>query len=266
MRLYKISNLIFLSFILFFSACEDVIEIDLNTANTVLVAEGVLEKDSIAWIQLSYTTDYFYLEESAKVVDAQVILSDEFGNSEILNHIYNGRYIGKTLIGSVNTNYSIQITTDEFKCNAETYLHSPSKIYSVEFEKKKINRPGNEGNYSATITFKDDGMVHNFYMLKFWINGEPVEESYSLVDDKYYAQNDVIEYSPFRIDFEEGDLVLTKIYSIDESTYTYYNQLNDNNGNGMNSSTPYNAKSNFGNDVLGYFTTWSVVGYVKTVN
>ena len=48
------------------AACEEVIEVDLNSSNPVLVAEGVIDNELPAWISLSYTSDYFDSEESEK--------------------------------------------------------------------------------------------------------------------------------------------------------------------------------------------------------
>ena len=81
------------------SSCEEVIEVDLNSASPVLVADGLIVKDSVSWIRLSYTTDYFNSTQPAWVSDARVVLHDDAGNSELLNYYGNGLYKGSGLKG-----------------------------------------------------------------------------------------------------------------------------------------------------------------------
>lgn len=86
------------------------------------------------------------------------------------------------------------------------------------------------------------------------------------MDDDYYENTGNIEYSALRLNFDLGDDVIIELYSIDDDTYIYYSELNDGSGSMMGgSSTPYNPKSNFGSDVMGYFAAWTKVEYEATV-
>ena len=171
-----------------------------------------------------------------------------------------GIYKGNQLYGEEDENYTIRIITDENEYTASSMLMSPTEIYEITIEESEMQRPGQtEKSYSLNLKFKDNPVIENFYMIKFWENNEPVD-SYTLIEDSYFAIGDTIEYSPMRISFEKNDEVIITIYSIDENAYVYYNQLNDALGEGMrSSSTPYNPLSNFGNDVMGYFVAWSYV-------
>jgi len=68
------------------SSCEKVIDIDLNSSNPVLVAEGKIVKDSTVWIKLSYTTDYFNVEKAVFEENATVVLSNGDKHCQILFH------------------------------------------------------------------------------------------------------------------------------------------------------------------------------------
>ncbi|MCP4763511.1 MAG: hypothetical protein GY870_17185, partial [archaeon] len=72
------------------------------------------------------------------------------------------------------------------------------------------------------------------------------------------AENDTLKISSGMTSFVKGTYRI-EVISIDEKTFTYYNQLNDIRGGGMGGSTPYNPHSNFGEEVMGYFTAWSFV-------
>ena len=98
----------------------------------------------------------------------------------------------------------------------------------------------------------------NYYVLKISNNANQDENKYLLFEDSYLTQTGVISYTPGRL-FSKGDTVNVKIYSVDKETYLYYTQLNDVSGGRLGqSSTPYNPKSNFGTNVMGYFCALSL--------
>jgi hypothetical protein len=251
----KKSTFLPIGIVLTLSACEEVIEIDLNTSTPKMVFEGVIEKDSAAWIKLTYTTDYFTTEEPTFVDDATVVLTDKSGNSEKLNYQGEGLYKGEWLKGKEKEDYCISVEGSGYTYQAETELMAQSQIYSVSFEKQESKVLGEKtDSYDLTIKFSDNPETENFYLIKFLINDSLTTKNYIYVKDSYYTPNNVFEYSPMRIEFQQNDKVDIWLYSIDEGSYTYFNQLNDISGSEIgSSSTPYNAQSNFGSDVLGYF-------------
>lgn len=266
MKIYllKIRNIMAVLMVLFLSSCEEVIDIDLNSSNPVLVAEGVIDNESPAWIRLSYTSDYFETEQAKFEEGASVIISDNAGNSETLEYVSDGLYQGSNLIGNDNDQYTITILKDDIEYTASSKLFPASEILSVSFEENENLKPGQDESYNITMSFKDDPLINNFYLIKFQTSGDVEDDanSYYLVDDSYYGNTGDIEYSPMRLNFELGDEVMIELYSIDEDTYVYYSELNDAGGGMMGgSSTPYNPKSNFGSEVLGYFAAWSMVAY-----
>jgi hypothetical protein len=244
-----------LAFSLLIISCEEVINIELKSTSPVIVAEGLIEKDSSGWIKLSYTTDYFNNQNPIFVENAFVQLKDDHNNSEIYTYHGNGLYRGTTLKGHANRVYILSIAGPDFNAYATSNLFAPVKIYSVNFELLNLQRPGElKKLYSARIKFSDDLLTENFYMVKFWKNGAPDNNGYTLIRDSYYNSVDTIEYSSWRNTFELGDTVNIRLYSIDKNSFAYYSQLNDISESGMGgSSTPYNPKSNFGLEILGHF-------------
>ena len=256
------SNLFLLGFLvllLFIVSCEEVIEVDLNSSKPVIVAEGLIEQDSTGWVKLSYSTDYFNMQESDYIENATVILEDDIGNFEILRHQGKGFYKGLILKGQAHRQYLMHITGQNFNISASSFLYPASTIYSLKFEESYFQYPGEMGKvYTAILTFRDNPLTEDYYMIKFWENDTLRDESYHLIKDSYYSRMDVIEYSSMRNRFEPGKKVIAKVYSIDKYTYSYYSQLNDLLESGMGgSSTPYNPKSNFGPPVMGYFSAYS---------
>ncbi|MBN2609966.1 MAG: DUF4249 domain-containing protein [Bacteroidales bacterium] len=247
-------------------SCEEVIEIDLNSSKPVIVAEGVIEKDSTAWIKLSYTSDYFTSEESVKISDAVVQIVNESGNSETLIHIGNGYYKGSKIIGSEEGLYTLSMQINNETYSATTTINNVSEIISVSFEETEMRRQNEDAKYGITITFTDVKEENNFYMIKLKVNNILETDGYNLINGELYNNSGIIEYAPLMSSFDLNDKIEIFLYSIDEDTYTYYSQLNDDNAGMMGSSTPYTPKSNFGVDVLGYFAGWSTCYYKTTVN
>jgi hypothetical protein len=174
--------------VLTFSACEEVIEIDLNSSASKIVAEGLIEKDSVAWLKLSYTTNYFETEDPAYINEATVVITDKFGNSETLKNKGNGLYKGNILKGVENNKYTMQVNGLSIDLTAVSELNSAVTIHSLAFEKQEMQRPGqSSSNYALTINFSDNPTTENFYLLKFSVNDTLVTDSYTCIKDENYA-------------------------------------------------------------------------------
>lgn len=270
--LYKATQIVLILAVLFTAmSCEKVIEIDLNSSDPALVAEGLIELNKPAWIKLSYTTDYFNLEEPSYLENAVVTLTSSNGQSEVLSYHSFGNYSGTQILGNVNDTYTMNIEKNDVNISAESMLYSPVEIYDVSFEPSdeitigKSDETEMDTSYTMTIKFSDDPLVENYYMVNYTNNGGSLNDEYTLIYDDHLVKNDTIEYEVYFSVFYKGDYSVT-VYSIDDATYTYYSQLNDLGGGGMGSSTPYNPQSNFGNNIMGYFVAWSsskTVGELK---
>jgi len=243
------------------TSCEKVIEIDLNSSNPKLVAEGQIEKDSSVWIKLTYTSDYFTNENAILEENATIKIIDSDNNSEILNYMGNGFYKGENILGVVGQNYRMDITTEKGNYTAVSNLKPPSEIYDIIVSESEMKRPGQtEKKYSLEIKFKQNPATEDYFLLKFYVNNEL--NSYAMVDDKVFVVGDTIQYPVIQKSFNQNDKVVVRVYSVDKEAFKYHKQISDAAGEGGkpgSSSTPYNPNSNFGPDVLGYFTAWSYV-------
>jgi len=260
-QLNVLKSVIYIFSILVLTSCEEVIEIDLNSSNPVLVAEGQMVKDSTVWIKLSYTRDYFTNEETVFEETATVVITNSNNTSEILSHTGNGMYKGTSMIGEVGEKYNVDITTDKGMSSAVSNLFEPSEIYDVKIIESNFQKPGgSETSYSLEVKFKDISIDENFYLMKVYVDEKL--ESYVLADDKIFIANDTITFPLIQLSFYLNDEVIIKLHTVDEDTYRYYSQLADLTSDGKGpggSSTPFNPGSNFGKDVMGYFAAWSFV-------
>lgn len=257
LKRYSYVLLIFL--IAMLASCEEFIEIDLNSSAPILVAEGVIEPGEPVWLRLSYSSNYFSTEAADYYENSIATIHDENGNSESLKYEGEGLYRGIRIIGKVNTSYTLKFTEGNKTYKASSKLLSPVKIKDTWFEKTTIQILNKkETAYYIHVRYSNNSNQENYYLFQFYTNGELQKDWYSLANSRYYPNDVFLDYKPVRVRFDRGDKVKVFAYSIDEATYNYYSQLNDLLGSNFEvSSTPYNPISNFGTDVMGYFTAWS---------
>jgi hypothetical protein len=257
--------------LIIFSSCEDVIEIDLNDADPVFVVEAIIFKDSICTVHLTRTASYFSPDEPQVIDDAIINLSD--GTLiENLNYAGNGYYTGNTIIGTEGTNYEIEIFHDGVRYKGTSFLPFETDIVGISYNKTESGSmfdPTLRTMFIIKIEFIDDPDQDNFYMVRYKLDGEVQQNSYYvLTEDKAVngylnmfdinnADKDTISFSEWM--FCERGEVEVQVFSIDESIYNYFLQLNDILfwKRTIVPPTPYNPKSNISNGALGYFAAWT---------
>lgn len=251
---------------LFAVACEEVIEIDLNSSDPVVVAEGGISKDSAVWLKLSYSTDYFTIEEAQMITDAEVSISDDAGQVHTLVTGDNGLYTAPDVLGRIGHTYTMAFTVDGQRYEASSVLMSPTRIITVSYEAMEMGmreKMQDVEYYMPTVRITDHPNEENYYRFIFYVDGEQ-QDGFFLTTDRAAKQGE-LEYSPLRMAIEGGNQVKVEVYSIDEATYTYYSQLDDLSGDMMDSSTPYNPQSNFGAEVMGFFSAQSSDSYTGAI-
>lgn len=236
-------------------SCEEVIEIDLNTAHPALVVEGFLYKDSVATLHLTKTANYFSLDEPVPIEDAIVTLTADGVDSEQLVYVGEGNYQGSSLVGTERVMYDLDITWGENEYTGSTYLPEQPKIVTldlVEFQPA----PEAPTFMQVSTTFLDNPNRIDYYYIKYIQNDTVLQDVYFPFPDETAVQ-DTIEFTNPLYSFLPGDVIEIELYAIDEALFKYFSQLNDALGGSMAmSSTPYNPTSNI-EGAMGYFAAWS---------
>ena len=259
----KYSAIILLALVaVFSSACEEVIDINLNSTDPKIVANGSLELDRLAEIRLSYSMDYFNPEEPEYINDAIVVLSD--GN-EIVDTLVSegeGVYHGTKILGEEDMDYQIMINNKNEIYQADCYLPKLPKIYNVIIDtigrSKYPLPPKVDYFWLITINIEKPKDYDAFYALEYSRNDTLIEDSgYDLVKD-YGTIEDTIPITLVSFDTKKDDIFKVVIKAIDERVYDYYHQVNDVISTSTQSSTaPYNPQSNIDNGMLGYFSAYA---------
>lgn len=234
------------------TACEKVIDVDLNDAEPKMVVEAnVSHGVGNNLVILSYTTSYFTPEAPDMVSNASVIIRDDAGNSWTLNEIQPGVYNDATLDGTPGTTYSIEIQAEGQVIEASSTMPGFVAIDSL------VAVPGPDGFsddtvYAVRCFYADEGGVANYYRAIAYKNGETEPAFYADNDDSYDGQYSVFPF--FQFEWVPGDTIAIELQGVDKDVYDYMSGLAGDVGQGGATAAPGNPETNLSGDVLGYFS------------
>ncbi|NLR94477.1 DUF4249 domain-containing protein [Flammeovirga agarivorans] len=256
----KYINLILLSFLLWSTSCEKVIDIELNDATPQVVIEAViLEGEHDFTVKVSRTAPYFDNTPSEKIENAVITLKYDDQIQDI-PHIGEGEY-QFPLDAKVDTEFALEVDVDGTVYTASTTLIEKIAIDSIYYEYEEGFGP-REAGYIVYIKYTDPAAYSNFYRITHSLNGiyQNTSKDLQVFDDSKTNGNQV--KVPVRSKtFELGDVVHLQLIHFDEPSYDYFNSLDDiiSSGGGPRggSAAPGNPLSNWSNNALGYFSAYS---------
>ena len=245
-----------------FISCEDVIDVNLNTAAPKLVIDA-----SIKWqkgtlgneqtIKLSTTTSY-YENIIPTVSGAIVFITDSNSIQYDFNEdIGTGNYICTNFSPVLNETYVLTVIHD-----GQTYLATENLIPSPTIDSVAQNDEGGFTGEDIEVKFffQDNGLVDNFYLIQFNASFSNLPE-YDVVDDEFFQGNQMFGLY-FNEDLEPTNELTFTLHGISERYYNYMNVLLGIAGN--NGGSPFQAppatvrgniinQTNFDNYALGFF-------------
>lgn len=248
---------------LFFIACEDVVNIELETAPAKLVIDAALKwqkgtAGNEQTIKLTTTTD-FYATTIPVASGAVVFVRDENGNQfDFVETPGTGRYVCTNFIPVINRNYTLTVIYNGQTYTASEKLIAVPTIDSVE----QNNNGGFTGNeIEVKFFFQDNAMITNFYLIQFNTSFRNLPE-YDVTNDTFFQGNQMFGlYS--NEDLKTSDEVRFTLHGISERYYNYMNVLLG--IAGTNGGSPFQTppatvrgniinQTNFNNFALGYFS------------
>ncbi len=258
-------------YLLLFSGCEDVIEIDLNSTNPKIVLEGSVANDnSPTKVRITKSTDFYEPGVYDKVTGAEIELTDSEGNSGTLTEIEDGVYQTESILGEIGRSYYISVKAEGKTYNAESTIPQQLNLDSLNIEIAPYP-PGEETEetkrYYLNLYFQDYPDNEDYARFRILNNGELLG-GYRIYNDKYTNGNYInarLNLGAEDNNIKIGDELTVQLLSIDKSSYEFYLTANSINasrtqgGGGPPSSiSPANPNSNWTNDALGVFTAFSV--------
>lgn len=266
--------------IIFFalSACEEVIQLDLDTAEQRIVVEANLDTEQAACkVLVSKTGDFYESNTFEKISGARIYLINSTGIFIPLSEAEAGIYSAENIALDPALSYRIQITLPENQVieSGEARIPLAVPLDTLMVEKIQGNAPGGGGpgnppdgmaadQYLLTAKWHDPAGSDNYYRLKIFKNGEFQSATYILTDDRL-GDGAPISRPVIRQTFEKGDVLRCQLLSVNKAYYDYFTDLANVAGRGFSAPTPFNPSGNLTEDVLGYFGIWQVSEQVIVV-
>lgn len=258
-----------------FTACEEVIDVNLNTAKPRLVIDASLkwEKGSDGAeqiIKLSTTTGYFD-ENIPTVSGATVFVTNsadvvfEFIESDTIP----GAYICTNFIPVLNETYNLTVIQ-----NGTTYTATETLKPVPVIDKIEQNDDGGfgGGQIEIKVFYTDDGLTDDFYLFRTKLSTYGIPQ-YSVSSDEFYQGNQIFGiYS--NDDLKSGKTVDFTLSGISEGYFNYMQVLLSIAGSAGGSpfqSPPATVRGNIINSTnvdhyaLGYFSVSETASTIYTI-
>ena len=241
------------------TSCEEVIELELENAESKIVIDAVLDVTTQnARVLLTKSNGFYEAVELDFVADAIVNLTLIDGTIINLPMVQNGVYFATGINVMEDDVVTITVIDDE-----ATYVATEKVPHNITIDSLEIIPTDNAGPngggpfgggdiqyYQIFTHWKDVENKESFYRIKVRVNDTLQTGLITISND--INRNGAAFSQPVFQSFEAGDTVGVELLSIDEGSYRYLNDLSSS-GPGFGATTPFNPKSNFTNDALGYF-------------
>ena len=269
-------TLAIISILITFSACTDVIDVDVQSAPARLTIEASLDWEkgtsgNEQTIKLSTSTPYFGSNGNSSVTGASVTVTNKAnGETYVFEDQNNGEYTTTSFVPVLNGTYTLEVIY-----NNETYTATERLVPVVDITDltQSRNKGFNDEDLEVNVIFTDPEEEENFYLFKFKERGDllPYLED---ADDEFVNGNEISWYFEKEEDestdkkeaFVPGDIIDIEFYGISEQYYNFIRILiEQSGGTGLFSSTPVPLKGNCINEsnpdnyAYGYFRLTEMV-------
>ena len=246
---------------LIFTACEKVVDINLNDAASRKVIEAQLSNlTAIQHIRVSETVPFTSAQKSKPIVQASVLVRDNKGGIFTFRHTANGVYEHQNFKPIAARAYTLEVRVGDEFFTSTTVMPAYVTVDSIGLLKKNFIK---DDYYFVTLKFRDPSEVNNYYKYDISINGDPFTFAVAY-NDKFnnglYVTHEVGDKDN---ELTLGDSVVVRRYCVDKAIFNYWNEYQLTN---PSSAAPGNPTSNISNNALGYFSVASAKQYAIRVD
>jgi hypothetical protein len=240
--------------ILFFSSCEDEIDLDLDVGPSQLVVDAWLNdyaRDQ--QILLSLSGDYKGNNQVPVVDDAQVVVFDDEGNQFEFLHQEEGRYVykanGQPLVQTGHY-YTLQINYRGSDYQASSYANPVPTVDSIGYElDSRGSNPFNSSRkpgYVANFTAIDLPGQPDYYWIRYYRNNKLINNPSrvllainSLFNNDNPEGDGLMFIVPIRFSvnapdrpYKIGDKITVEIYALTKDSWEFLDLTRDQLNNG----------------------------------
>ncbi|MFH7013656.1 DUF4249 domain-containing protein [Flavobacterium sp. FlaQc-52] len=248
-----------LLFVLFFTSCEEVVHLDLDTGEPKIVIDAEIQwkkgtSGNNQVIKISKMAPY-YSTTTPKVSGAQVRVENTNGDVFTFTESAPGSYVCTNFVPVINMEYTLYVTVEGQSFTAVEKLTSVTPINRVE----QTLMPDITGPDLIVLTyyFNDPVDQENYYLVDY--TGDFLRyPEYTLTDDESTNGN-IMNTSFADADMKPGKTVAIVHRGISKKFYNYMNLILRASGGNASSTPPSNIRGNIVNSndaknfALGYF-------------
>ncbi|MEO6328228.1 MAG: DUF4249 domain-containing protein [Ginsengibacter sp.] len=261
-KYYSKLYIVQLFFLLTFSSCEKVIDINLNNVEKKYVIEAVItDQAGTAKVLITQTKDFDEDNNFAGISGARVTMKERGGTATTFTETSAGKYESPAFAGISGKTYDLSVivagktffaeSTMPQRINLDTIYTTDEFIFT---DTRKI----------ANVEFKDPAGRGNNYRFIQYVNGLKEKQLFIQNDDYTDGRtnNYKLFYFPGKGDdstiIKSGDTVKVDLLCIDPNSYKYWFSLDRSSTGGSNQATPSNPVTNMQGGALGYFSAHTV--------
>lgn len=258
----------FFSMVLLLSSCEEVIELNLDTAAEKYVIEAILtDQANGARVLISKTKSYSSTNDFVGVGGAVVEIEDQLSNvTRLTESAKPGVYLNATLKGTPTQTYKLRITIAEQVFTATCTMPAVVALQDVyPYELNLFDGP----RLFTHVRYTDPIGVKNFYRFIEYKN-EVYTKSIMATNDEF-TDGRTVNQTIFPYEFDEesklkkGDKIKLEFLTIDEPVYKYWFSVDNGAQGGGDSAAPANPVSNIKGGAIGYFSAHTIQSKEYTV-
>ncbi|MEL6671977.1 MAG: DUF4249 domain-containing protein [Bacteroidota bacterium] len=240
-----------------FTACEEVIEVELNEANPQWVVEGQLDAtQGTAEVRVSQTGNYFGEASYLPGEGASVSLTHQDGTRYDLVEQTAGRYAAGNIASTPGDQFTLEVEIE-----GETIVGQATTQAGVTVDSLSANLQGGffgqEEGYVVFVNFQEPAESDTYLRFHLTVNGAARNDI--LLYDDGLTNGAQAAFPLFPLRFKQGDEVEVEAWAVDEASYRYFTSLSEIVGQGVGpgAAAPANPTNNLTGNSLGYFTVFS---------
>jgi hypothetical protein len=263
---------LFFALILFLSACEKTVYLDLDQSKPKVVIEGVVtDRAEMQFVKVSRSSGFYSNGGTPKVTDATVVVEDNLGNSYNFVHNPNGNadsvgiYLPEVpFSGVIGRTYKLTVMVDgkSYEGSDTMYRLVPIDKLESRIDEDEEDDPEDPGRfYELRLWVKEPKETRDYYLFKNYRNGElafDADTDIYYADDEFIGEN--IDGVSLPVFYAKDDVAEIVVYSLSREAFIFYRDLDKllNGDGGMFSPPPANPRTNLSNDAVGFFQVSAV--------
>ncbi len=241
----------FIVALVYFSSCQKVITVDLNSTDPRYVIEAnVVDGQPSNFVHITRTVNFDQDNVFPTVSGALVIITDKTTSlADTLKETVAGLYSTSKIVGISGHNYTLYVKADNHVFTSSAIM--PEKI---EIDTMYTSISGFRGEINIIPEYNDPAEKGNYYQFAKYVNGVETADIYIRNDNLINGQTIRQPLNARGPDskLNPGDVVRIDLNCIDSATYQYFFTLQQTKN--QNSASPANPATNITGGALGYFS------------